>query len=88
MTKNIKNTVPWTYVISYLNGEEIFVRQYEKELEKTRQTEFRVEKGQSLELNVQSLEIWVGSLVVSDGFHFQSGFYLCAEVSSLQQSPG
>ena len=31
----IKNTVPWTYVINDLNGEEIIVTFYEKELQKT-----------------------------------------------------
>ena len=33
--KQIKNTVPWTYVISDLNGEEIVGSFYEKELQKT-----------------------------------------------------
>ena len=32
--KKIKNTVPWTYVISDLNGEEIKGSFYEKELQK------------------------------------------------------
>ena len=40
----IKNTVPWTYVINYLNGEEIIGTFYEKELQKTNQKEFRIEK--------------------------------------------
>ena len=39
-----KNTVPWTYVISDLNGEEITRSFYEKELQKTSQKEFRIEK--------------------------------------------
>ena len=42
--KQIKNTVPWTYVISDLNGEEIVGSFYEKELQKTIQKEFRIEK--------------------------------------------
>ena len=33
--KKIKNTVPWTYVISDLNGEEIIGSFYENELQKT-----------------------------------------------------
>ena len=41
---NIKNTVPWTYVINDLNGEEIIGTFYEKELQKTNQREFRIEK--------------------------------------------
>ena len=42
--KEIKNTVPWTYVINDINGEEIFGAFYEKELQKTNQEEFRIEK--------------------------------------------
>ena len=42
--KKIKNTVPWTYVISDLNGEEIAGSFYEKELQRTNQKEFRIEK--------------------------------------------
>ena len=45
MIKRVKNTVPWTYVINYLNGEEIIETFYEKELQKkTNQQEFRIEK--------------------------------------------
>ena len=33
----IKNTVPWTYVINDLNGEEIIGTFYKKELQKTNQ---------------------------------------------------
>ena len=42
--KNVKNTVPWTYVINDLNDEEIIGTFYEKELQKTNQQEFRIEK--------------------------------------------
>ena len=42
--KKIKNTVPWTYVVDDLNGEEITRRFYEKELQKIVQQEFRIEK--------------------------------------------
>ena len=41
--KKVKNTVPWTYVINDLNGEEIMGTFYEKELQKTDQEEFRIE---------------------------------------------
>ena len=34
--KKVKNTVPWTYVINDLNGEEITGTFYEKELQKTK----------------------------------------------------
>ena len=40
----IKNTVPWTYAISDLNGEEITGSFYEKEFQKTSQEKFRIEK--------------------------------------------
>ena len=40
----IKNTVPWTYVINDLNGEKIIGIFYEKELQKIDQKEFRIEK--------------------------------------------
>ena len=42
--KKVKNTVPWRYVISGLNGEEIVGTFYEKELQKTHPKEFRTEK--------------------------------------------
>ena len=42
--KKVKNTVPWTYVINDLNNEEIIGSFYEKELQKTNQKEFRIEK--------------------------------------------
>ena len=44
MVKKIKNTISWTYVINNLNGEEIIGTFYEKELQKTNQKEFRIEK--------------------------------------------
>ena len=40
----VKNTVPSTYVINDLNGEEIVWIFYEKELQKTNQQGFRIEK--------------------------------------------
>ena len=43
--KKVKNTVPWTYVINDLKGEEIIGTFYEKELKKTNQKEFRIEKA-------------------------------------------
>ena len=44
MIKKVRNTVPWTYVISDLKVEEIVGTFYEKEVQKTNQKEFRVEK--------------------------------------------
>ena len=42
--KKVKNTVTWTYVINDLNREEIVGTFYEKELQKTNQKEFRIQK--------------------------------------------
>ena len=44
VVKKVRNTVPWTYVINDLNGEEIIGIFYEKELQKTNQQECRIEK--------------------------------------------
>ena len=44
MIKKVKNTVPWTYVISDVNGEQITGLFHEKELQKTNQRKFRIEK--------------------------------------------
>ena len=42
--KKVKNIVSWTYVINDLNGETIIGTFYEKELQKTNQEKFRIEK--------------------------------------------
>ena len=44
VVSKIKNTVPWTYVINGLSGEKITGSFYEKELQKSSQKEFRIEK--------------------------------------------
>ena len=44
LVSKIKNTVPWNYVVSDLNGEKITGSFYEKELQKTNQKEFKIEK--------------------------------------------
>ena len=44
LIKKVKNTVLWTYVINDQNGDEIIETFYEKELQKTNQQEFRIEK--------------------------------------------
>ena len=54
----IKNTVPWTYIINDLNGEEVIGTFYEKELQKTNQKEFRIEKV--LKLYVRLYVQWEG----------------------------
>ena len=45
VNKKVKNTVPWTSVINDLNGEGITGTFYEKDLQKTNQKEFRLEKA-------------------------------------------
>ena len=42
--KKVKNAVPWTYIINGLNGDEVIGTFYEKELQKTNQKQFRIEK--------------------------------------------
>ena len=42
--KMVKSTVPWTNAIEDLNGEENVVAYYEKDLQKTNKTKFRIEK--------------------------------------------
>ena len=44
IVSKIKNTVPWNYTISDLNGEEITGSFYKNELQKTNQKEFRIQK--------------------------------------------
>ena len=44
VVSKIKKTVPSTYVVSDLNGEEITQSFYEKEFQKTSQKEFRIGK--------------------------------------------
>ena len=51
MIKEVKNTVPWTYVINDLNGEEIIGTFYEKELQKTNQQGFSIEKAIKIKRN-------------------------------------
>ena len=67
--KKIKNTVPWTYVINDLNGEEIIGTFYENELQSTKQNEFRIEevikrKGDKLYVKWKgydsSFNSWIG----------------------------
>ena len=65
----IEITVPWTYVISDLNGGEIFGSFHGKELQKAIRRQFRVEKvfqtkGNKLYFNWKgydnSFNIWIG----------------------------
>ena len=44
VVSKIKNTVPWTYVISDLNGEPITGTFYEQELQENNKKESRIQK--------------------------------------------
>ena len=44
MIKEVKNTVPWANVIGDVTGEEIIGTFYEKEVQKTNQQTFKMEK--------------------------------------------
>ena len=44
VVNKVQNTAPWTYLINDLNGGKIYGSFYEKELQKTDQKEFRIEK--------------------------------------------
>ena len=44
MIKKSKNTLPWTFIISDVNDEEIVGRFYKKEFQNRNQKDFRVEK--------------------------------------------
>ena len=66
--KEVKNTVPWTYLISDLNGENVIGKFYEKELQKTNQQKVRTEevikrKGNKLHIKWKgygnSLNSWI-----------------------------
>ena len=63
--KKIKSTVPWTCVISELNGEEIAGSFYEKELQRTDQKEFRIEK----EIKRKDDKLYVKLKVYDDSFN-------------------
>ena len=66
--KKVKNTVPWTYVIKDLNGEEITGTFYEKGLQKINQQEFRIEKvlkreGDKLYVKWKGYDNWLNSWI-------------------------
>ena len=51
MIVKVKNTVPWTYSIKDINGEEIFETFYEKELQKTNKKQFIIKKVKKQKAN-------------------------------------
>ena len=57
--KKVKSTVPWTYVVSNLNGEDMIGSFDEKELQETNKKGLRVEKvikknGNKLHVNAKA----------------------------------
>ena len=57
MIKKVKNTVPWTWVIEDLNGEDILGTFYENELQKTNQIEKVIKrKGDELYIKWKSYD--------------------------------
>ena len=67
--KKDKNTFPWTYVINDLSGEEIIGSFYEKELQKTNQEEFRIEKL----IQRKGIKIYVKWKVYNNSFNSWTG---------------
>ena len=63
--QKIKDTLPWTYVVSDLNGEEIPGKKKEKELQKASQEKFRIEKV----LKRKGDELYVKWKVCDNGFN-------------------
>ena len=59
VTTKIKNTVLWTYVISDWNREAITGASYEKELQKTNQEKFRIERLKEKVINCMSFNSWI-----------------------------
>ena len=59
VVNKIENTVPWTYVVSDLNGEKIIGSFYKKELQKTNQKEFTIEKDIKWKGYDNSFNSWI-----------------------------
>ena len=62
VVSKIKNTVPWTYVINDLNGEKIIGSFYKKELQKTNQKEFTIEKDIKWKGYDNSFNSWIDNI--------------------------
>ena len=62
--------MPWTYVISDLNGEEVVATFYEKELQKTNQKEFRAEEVIEREKLINYMLIGTNLKVELDLFNY------------------
>ena len=59
VTKEVKYAIPLrTYLIEDLNGEIIIGTFYEKELQKTNQTEFKIQKGNRKKIIYYMWSVW------------------------------
>ena len=80
VVSKIKYTVPWTYAVSDLNGEEITGRFYEKELQKPSQEKFRIEKvlkwkGDKLYVKWKGYDNRFNSWIVTKKSHIKMSQY-------------
>ena len=64
VVSKIKNTVPWINLIDDLSGEQITGSFYEKELQKTSQEEFRIEKVLKIEKVINCMSNGKSMIVV------------------------
>ena len=64
VVSKIKNTVPWTNLINDLSGEQITGSFFEKELQKTSQEEFRIEKVLKIEKLINCMSNGKGMIIV------------------------
>ena len=71
--KEVKNTVPWTYLISDHNGQGIFEAFYEKEMQITNQAEFRIEKVIKKDTKLYVIDIYLYITYICVSLHI----YVC-----------
>ena len=80
MIKKVKNTVPWTCIISDLNEQEIVRTFFQKELQKTNQKKFRIEKviqrkGNKLYIKWKGYNSLFNSYIDKKGIVFISEYF-------------
>ena len=80
MIKKVKNTVPWTCIISDLNEQEIVRTFFQKELQKTNQKQFRIEKviqrkGNKLYIKWKGYNSLFNSYIDKKGIVFISEYF-------------
>ena len=80
MIKKVKNTVPWTCIISDLNEQETVRTFFQKELQKTNQKQFRIEKviqrkGNKLYIKWKGYNSLFNSYIDKKGIVFISEYF-------------